>query len=309
MSELILHHYAPSPVSEKVRVVLGMKALDWHSVTIPRLPPKPNLMPLTGGYRQTPVMQIGADIFCDTQCIIREIERRHPEPTLFPGGAHGMAWGVGQWTDGPLFQNVTAVALVEMAKKMPPEFVTEFMADRGPLYFGPEFDLETLKAQATENLAAVRTQFGWMNERLSTRDFMLGAEPGLPDALAYYLVWFLKDRMADEGTFFDQFENLMAWADRVKSIGHGNPSDLSDLAALDIARNAEPVTETKADPGDLLGLAPGDQVTVSPLNASATVTGKIVALSADEIALLRIDPDVGNICVHFPRIGYRVTKN
>ena len=309
MPEIILHHYAPSPVSEKVRVVLGMKGLDWRSVIIPRLPPKPNLMPLTGGYRQTPVLQIGADIFCDTQCIIREIERRHPEPTLFPGGAHGMAWGVGQWTDGPLFQNVTSVALVEMAKKMPPEFVAEFMADRGPLYFGPDFDLETLKSQAAENLAAVRTQFGWMNERLSTRDFMLGAKPGLPDALAYYLVWFLKDRMPDDTDFFDQFDNLMAWADRVKSIGHGNPSDLSDLAALDIARNAEPVTETKADHGDPLGLTPGDQVSVSPQNASATIAGKIVALSADEIALHRIDPDVGNICVHFPRIGYRVTKN
>jgi len=308
MSGIILHHYAPSPVSEKVRVVLGMKGLDWQSVIIPRLPPKPNLMPLTGGYRQTPVMQIGADIFCDTQCIIREIERRHPEPTLFPGGAHGMAWGVGQWTDGALFQNVTAVALVEMAKKMPPEFVTEFMADRVPLYFGPDFDLETLKSQATENLAAVRTQFGWMNERLSARNFMLGAEPGLPDALAYYLVWFLKDRMPDDTDFFDQFENLMAWADRVKSIGHGNPSDLSDLAALDIARGTEPVTKTKADPGDPLGLAPGDQVSVSPQNASATIAGEIVALSADEIALHRKDPDVGNICVHFPRIGYLVTK-
>ena len=92
MTEVILHHYPQSPVSEKVRVALGIKGLDWHSVRIPRLPPKPDLMPLTGGSRLTPVMQAGADVYCDSQCIIRELERRFPEPTLFPGGAAGLAW-------------------------------------------------------------------------------------------------------------------------------------------------------------------------------------------------------------------------
>ena len=63
MSDIILHHYPQSPVSEKVRVVLGLKDLDWRSVTIPRLPPKPDLMPMTGGYPLTPVMQIGANVY------------------------------------------------------------------------------------------------------------------------------------------------------------------------------------------------------------------------------------------------------
>ncbi len=75
-SDIILHNYPQSPVAEKVRTVLGIKGLAWHDVEIPRLPPKPLLTPLTGGYRRTPVMQIGADIFCDSQCIIREIEQR-----------------------------------------------------------------------------------------------------------------------------------------------------------------------------------------------------------------------------------------
>ena len=72
-------------------MVLGMKGLAWRSVEIPRLPPKPDLMPLTGGYRQTPVLQVGADIYCDSRRIIAEIDRRHPEPTLYPGGEPG--WG------------------------------------------------------------------------------------------------------------------------------------------------------------------------------------------------------------------------
>ncbi len=44
-----------------VRVAFGIKGLAWKSVIIPRILPKPDLMPLTGGYRKTPVLQIGAD--------------------------------------------------------------------------------------------------------------------------------------------------------------------------------------------------------------------------------------------------------
>ena len=90
---IILHHFDRSPFSEKIRVVFGHKGLSWRSVRIPPIMPKPDLMPLTGGYRRTPVMQIGADVFCDTQIIIREIERRFPSPTLFPPGAAGVTLG------------------------------------------------------------------------------------------------------------------------------------------------------------------------------------------------------------------------
>lgn len=302
--QVILHHYPQSPVSEKVRVVLGMKGLTWKSVLIPRLPPKPNLMPLTGGYRLTPVMQIGADIYCDTNCIIRELERRFPNPTLFPGGAKGMAWGIGQWTDGPLFQDVVTVALVEMSSNMPPEF----LADRGPLYFGPNFSLENIKAKYTECLANVRAQFGWMDERLKSRDFMFGREPGLTDTLAYYLVWFLRDRMADGDQFLRQFKNLVDWEQRVKNIGHGNPEEMSDLEALDIAKNADPQTPEQANPGDPLGLNVGDKITIEPVTGGPQVAGTLHSLSADHLAILREDEQVRQNCIHFSRLGYRVKR-
>ena len=120
--QIILHDYLQSPVSQKVRVVFGIKGLSWKSVEIPRLPPKPNLMPLTGGYRLTPVMQIGADIYCDTKCIIRELEERFPEPTLFPSGLTSVSWGVAEWTDGPLFRENHTEAIVEIRQTMPEDF-------------------------------------------------------------------------------------------------------------------------------------------------------------------------------------------
>ena len=59
-------------------------------------------------------MQIGADIYCDTKCIIRELQRRFPSPTLFPGSAEGMAWGVGGW----LLPNFLAKAGMEVAGRL-----------------------------------------------------------------------------------------------------------------------------------------------------------------------------------------------
>ena len=125
MPEIILHHYPPSPVSEKIRTVLGIKGLAWRSVEIPRLPPRPDLMPLAGGYRLTPVMQIGADVFCDSLCIARAIQERYPEPTLYPGGADGMVWGVSRWTDGAFFQTVLRIVFGAGHRDMPGEFVAD----------------------------------------------------------------------------------------------------------------------------------------------------------------------------------------
>ena len=59
----IFHHYPQSPIAEKIRMTFGIMGLEWYSVQIPRIPPKPLLTPLTGGYRRTPVLQVGADIF------------------------------------------------------------------------------------------------------------------------------------------------------------------------------------------------------------------------------------------------------
>ena len=78
MSELILHHYPTSLFAEKARLLLGFKGLSWRSVNISPVMPKPDLTALTGGYRKTPVLQIGADIYCDTALIARRLEQEKP---------------------------------------------------------------------------------------------------------------------------------------------------------------------------------------------------------------------------------------
>ena len=296
MPDIILHHYPQSPVSEKIRIVLGIKG---------RLPPKPDLMPLTGGYRLTPVLQIGADIFCDSLCIARAIQERHPEPTLYPGGGDGMVWGVSRWTDGPFFQTTLEVVFGSEHQKMPPAF----LRDRGLIYFGSDWNMEKLEADLANSIARLRAQFGWVDERLATgRKFMLGDAPGLPDALVFYLTWFIRGRWDGGPDFLSQFPNLCAWEERVVAIGHGSSADMDSGEALEIARNAEPATRQTRDPDDPRGLEPGEAVRVVPDGGGFAVEGQVLSLRRHEIAILREDERVGRVAVHFPTVGYRVEK-
>jgi glutathione S-transferase len=305
LQEVVLHHYPPSPFSEKVRVALGIKKLAWRSVEIPRVPPKPDLMPLTGGYRRTPVMQIGADIFCDTQCILRELQRRFPEPTFFPGGADGMPWAVNRWTDD-VFDAAARVVMGAAADQLPEAFAK----DRGRLYFGPNYDYAEIKTEVPHNAAQLRGQLGWLDQRLATgRNFMLGDKPGLPDAVAYYLVWFVRGRWQSGPEFLTEFPALEAWEKRVAAIGHGDVQEMTTGEALDIANASETETPEQSDPRDPQGIKPGMPVRiVADVDSGETaVTGNVRAVDRETIAILHAEERVGTVCIHFPRVGYRVT--
>ena len=301
MPELLLHHYPQSPVTEKVRVVLGMKNLQWRSIEIPRLPPKPLLMPLTGGYRRTPVMQIGADVYCDSLCIIRELERRYPEPTIFPQGSADFAWGMSQWIDGPLFSHAITVVL-GAATNLPEDFA----ADRGRLYFGPEFDLQKLQQSVSHSIQQIQGQFNWLENSLTKSEFLSSNHPGLVDALGYYLVWFIRGRWQQGPEFLKQFAKLEQWEQKINAIGHGNFSSLSAERALEIAKDAEPQSDNQVINSFGEGFRSGDEVTVQPEGdgGDPVVVGKLSGLHCDTITISRYSEETGNVNIHFPRVGY-----
>jgi glutathione S-transferase len=261
-------------------------------------------MPLTGGYRRTPIMQIGADIYCDSQCILRELQRCFPEPTFFPGGAGGLPWAISRWTDS-LFDTAVRVSLGANADQLPEAFAK----DRVRLFLGPQGDLNKVKADLPHTIAQLRAQFGWMDQRVSSgRRFMLGDQPGLPDALCYYLVWFVRGRWQGGPALIAEFSGLEAWEQRVKAIGHGRPTEMTPAEAIEVARSNSPATPERSDPNDPQGLKPGQRVSVVPDldSGESPVMGVVQLVDRDSIAIQRDDPRVGTVCVHFPRVGFRV---
>lgn len=306
MTDIIIHHYPPSPVSEKIRTGLGIKKLAWHAVEQNRLPDRPELFAMTGGYRRIPVMQIGADIYCDTQCILRELERRAPTPTFFPNNGAGLPFALSRWTDGPLFELTFCISFAPAVDTMPAEWIE----DRTRLYLGPHGDLRKVAADMPHILAQLRAQLGWLDDRFASgRPFVLGEEPGMPDLLAWHIIWLLRARYAGADEFLSEFPALRDWAARMKSIGHGSPTPMTAPQALAIANAAEPRTAEKSDPRDPQGLRPGMPVTVQPVTdgGDPPVAGIVRAVDRNSIALTRHDPACGTVVVHFPRVGYRVT--
>jgi glutathione S-transferase len=303
MADIILHHYETSPYSEKIRLAFGIKGLAWSSVEIPRIMPKPELMPLTGGYRKTPVMQIGADIYCDTQLILRELDARHPQPPLNPqpGLSDALAW----WAEKAMFTPAVVVAFAKIGDQLP----ESFKQDRAK-FSGRNFDPAAMKAVLPYQLDQLRAHCDWLERALADgRKFLLGETPGTADLAAYHCVWFVQRNVGATAPPLAGLPRLLAWTERMAAIGHGQRSEMSAARALEIAKAAMPGTSPAADASDPTGRKPGLKVTVTPDDyGKDPVAGELVRSSAQEIVIKRTDPQVGDIHVHFPRAGFVVAQ-
>ena len=300
MPDILLHQYDSSPFAEKVRVCLGIKRLAWGAVDEPVIMPKPELVSLTGGYRRIPVMQIGADIYCDSQLIVRELERRYPEPTLFPQGDAGLAHANALWTDRAIFQAAVAVIFGGLGDKVPEAFVK----DREALS-GRPFDTAAMKAAAPHMRRQLRAHVALLSEQLEDgRRFMTGDLPGLVDANAYYNLWFMRSAYRPALSIFEGLRQVSEWMERVQAIDHGDRSEVSREVALQVARDAEP----EGPPGP----ATADELTGKQVSVAADdygrdqIHGELIGATEHQISILRMDPHLGAIAVHFPRIGFSI---
>jgi glutathione S-transferase len=300
---LILHQYDASPFSEKVRAIFAHKRLRWFAVEQPNMMPKPDLVPLTGGYRRIPVLQIGADVYCDTAAIVRVVERLHPNPTIHPDGTEGTGHAWNLWADRVLFFPVVAVVFAEIGPYVPKAFIE----DRSRMMPGRDFaDVPKQAAHAREQLSAL---VATLEAQLADgRPFLLGSAFGLADAACRHPLWFL--RAAPTALrMLDRFPAVRAWLARVDAMGQGDRQHLAPADALAIARAATPAAGGAVDADDPSGLAAGDPVAVVPDDYGFDpVRGTLLAASATELAVARTDPALGELVVHFPRVGFRVSR-
>jgi glutathione S-transferase len=300
-SSLILHQYDFSNFAEKARLMMGSKSLSWRAVEIPPIAPKPKLTPLTGGYRRTPVLQDGADVWCDTKLIARELERRVPQPTFYPPNTSGTADAIAWWAEQQ-FMRPTALYVSGINADHMPEGLH---ADRAKLHGLPMPSIEAVRKAAYRNLQLVRPQVRWIADMLADgRPYLLGDERCIADFATYHVVWFFRGRHIDCREVLAPYPRLLAWRDRMESIGHGDRTNIDADVALAEARVATPARPRPSDPqeGDPL---PGRRARVRASdNARDWIEGEVYFIDADEIALLHENDEVGQVAVHFPRLGY-----
>lgn len=301
MSELVLHHYDFSNFAEKVRLTLGYKGLAWRSVIIPPIAPKPDLIPLTGGYRRTPVLQVGADIYCDTRLIVREIERRAPTPTLFAQSHAAEADALAYWAENRLMRPITLYVSGMNVDQLP----TGLQADRSLMRGLPPPDDATMRRAALRNAPLVRAQLPQVESMLADgRPWLLGTQPTVADLAVYHPLWFFTARTQRLAHELLPYVRIGQWMQRVRAFGHGSPTPMSSQDALEMARTAEPAPCAPSSP------QPEDPALGARVRVRAddygrdAIEGELVHLGTDEIAVRRTDPVVGTVVVHFPRLGY-----
>jgi len=308
MPDLILHHYPNSPFAEKVRTMFGHKKLPWRSVIIPVIMPKPDVIALTGGYRRTPILQIGADIYCDSALIADVLERLAPSPTLYPAAQAGLAQTFAQWADSTLFWTAIAYAfqpagIAARFANMPPEAVKAFSADRTAMRANaPRMSVAESTAQLLVFLQRMEAMLG------RGHPWLLGAEISIADFSAYHPLWFVRGNEAVAG-IFKGLPKLTAWLERMGAIGHCVYEKMSSADALETARSSQPLGLGDAAFTDFHDVALGDQVVILPTDyALDPVEGELALSTATELAVRRSDERTGEVVVHFPRLGFQLKK-
>ena len=304
MSDLILHHYEFSTFSHKVRTALGAKGLAWRSVDIPGMPPRPLLNPLTGGYRRAPVLQVGADIYCDTNLILPTLERLHPTPSLYPAGSQGVAEGLAFAWERQMWLPTIGVLVHYIGEHIPPEF----LKDRKESYLMVDISKDAMAPRFEADVQFVRAQLAWLRRALAQRPFLFGAAPSAADLACWQTIYLLRKNCPPEVDALLGLAPIVPWFDRLAALGQGTPTPMTPEQAFEVARAATPAAVTHLDPqGDPGGLKAGTRVTVTPDdNARVPVTGTLVAAGDAEVVIHRRDEQAGDLHIHFPRLGFDV---
>jgi glutathione S-transferase len=309
MNDLILHHYASSPFSEKIRLVLGHKKLPWKSVLVPPILPKPDVVALTGGYRKTPVLQVGADIYCDTALICDVLEHVRPEPTLYPPHLKGVCRIFAHWADSILFwaamgYNLQPRGAAHVFAKAPPEAAKAFSDDRKAM------SGNLIRLRPGDATSAYRSYLRRIANMVDEHEFLFGVEPCVADFAAYHGIWYTRTQVPLLADILNATPSVNEWAQRVEAIGHGPMTKLDSADAIAIAAGVEPA----AAGANLLidsafqddhGIPLGSRVSIAPeIFGSEPTEGDLIAATRTHYSLRREDPRAGVVHVHFPRIGY-----
>lgn len=301
MSDLILHHYAMSPFSEKIRAMLGYTGLAWQSHIIREMPPRPVMAQLAGGYRKTPVAQLGADVFCDSRLIASEIAAATGKPLLALEHCSAPVQAFVREVDLEIF---FACIMVGSSRRLQAKArqslslldMARFAWDR--ISIGRSARVKI--AGPRQAMARVRTHLERLEAMLQQQDFLFGDEPCHGDFSAYHSLWFIRD-LGERG-FIRDYSRMTAWMDRIKAFGHGAPVQTSDASVLAQARLAQPRPIAEAHQQDALI---GTKVSIAPSDyGRAATTGTLVGSAPERWILARQSGELGTVHVHFPKTGF-----
>jgi glutathione S-transferase len=304
MPDFLLHHYWPSPFAHKVRIALSMIGAPWTSVEIPRVPPKPLLIPMTAGYRRTPVMQHGADIHCDTQNIARALAEAGYEEALFPNGRRGLVMALSGWIDQAIVELAVRAVITSAIGTAPPEFIK----DRGDLYFEPGWSEDSLKAGFAAVILQLGAQVEHAERALERTGYLAGDRPSWADAGLAFSAWFLRGRWDGGADFLSRYPAIERLETELAANAESHDTAMTGEQALAVAREAEPSSPTGVH-NPACDLSEGQEVVIRPRAQSSDpdIVGRLRYIDMTRVSIDHESPETGPVAVHLPLAGYRVS--
>ena len=300
---LILHQYDISPFSQKAQKMMGLKGLSWQSVEMPMIAPKPDVEALTGGYRGTPVLQIGRDVFIDNWMIARALDEFDSNgPAINAQGglreAALYAWGERLFT--PLLH--AALAAYQS------EWDADFLADRKQVF--PDVDFDTLAADDLDRRSQVRSYLGTVESQLGLgQDFLGGAQPDGWDIHVWGMVWMIHSALPALMPIVGTLPRLTDWYERMSALGTGDREDVEIDVAWQALKDGPARSLPKTSAQEPLAQWVGEAVDISAGSADrGSASGRLLAVDQEQV-VLGVEPISGESAqVWFPRFGYHLKQ-
>ena len=299
---IVLHQYDISPFSQKAQKMLALKGLSWASVEMPMIAPKPDVEALTGGYRGTPVLQLGADVFIDNWMIARALDDAAPDAAVI--NARGpvsdgalYAWGERLFT--PLLHSALAA--------YQSQWDADFLADRKRVFADVDFD--TLAVGDADRQSQVRAYLGAVEVELALCGNYLGGELADSwDIHVWGMVWMIHSALPDLVPIVEEYAGVTAWYERMVALGTGARTDAEIAVAWEALKAAEPRALPATPAEEPLKAWLGRSVQMSAGSADRGVArGRLLAVDQEQVVLAVTPLPEVDAQVWFPRFGYHLS--
>jgi glutathione S-transferase len=185
-----LYRFDYSPFVRKVQIALDLIGTDYETVDVP-YGDRTELVELTGGYIQVPVLVADGEVITDSRNISRWLVERDSGRWLVPRDLAGAVWAFADWCDGPFEDVMFRIATPWIARRFARP------ADRALFTFIKErkYGAGCVAQWEREHAALVKKAAEAIQPTLQTlknQPFVFGGEPTLADAALYGQFMMLK---------------------------------------------------------------------------------------------------------------------
>ena len=301
-TSIILHRSLGSPYSEKAMLALNYLGIGYHSVIAPKGVPRPVQEQLAGAYsRRIPILQIGADVICDTDLMIRHLVHLTGRQDLLieTDEARELTDWLNRKFEPVMIRSLNkADFILGYFRNIPFMDAIAFLRDRSKL--AKKFPPAANPPSRAEMQEKARAGLVRLDQRLAGRAYMMGDSISAVDFTAYTMVRY--HMTLNRLKLGAQCHHLLAWYARMQAIGFGDPQELQPAASLERIREDVP-----ADLSDSLMSEPvigmTDAFRPDDLLGSIMepVRGKVVAGDAYRLVLRPDHPTPGPLHIHYPR--------